>query len=328
MGQNSIRSIVQAFFLFFYCWVGIQFYRYVAWAMGETGTYVERPAAVEAFLPIGALMSLKRLILTGLYDMVHPAALTIFIMALMLALLLRKSFCGYLCPVGACLSLVEKAGEYFGITRRPSRWLSFLLYVPKYVLLAGIVYILAQMGVREIDAFIGTQYWRVSDTRMLLFFLEPSVLTLIVLAVILLGNMLFKGFWCQGLCPYGALLGLVSWISPVAVSRDRKKCLTCGKCAKACPSRIHVDKKDTVRTTACVGCGECVAACPVGGCLSFTIGYGAKKRAMATWAIPLATLFMVCLVWVWAVKAGYWYTPVDTEQIRQDHAVVRLLNHY
>lgn len=328
MKKNTVRTIIQAGFGLFYCWVGYRFYQYVQWAMGESVVYVERPVAVEAFLPIGALISLKRFLLTGLYDSVHPAALTIFLLALFLAVFLRKSFCGYLCPVGGALSAIERIGEATGTTRRPPRWLSYLLYVPKYLLLGVILFILAQMGSREIEAFITTQYWRVSDSRMLLFFLNPTVLTLVVLGVIIVGNLLIKGFWCQGLCPYGALLGILSWFSPVFVQRDKKSCISCGKCAKACPSRIAVDKKELVIATACVGCGECVVSCPVDNCLSFSVGYGKKRWPVGLWFVPLATLVVVLLAWVFAVNAGLWYTPIDVEQIRQDHTVIHMLSHY
>lgn len=328
LGKNYWRRGIQSTFFLFYCWVGIRFYQYVLWALGKSPLFVERPIAVEAFLPLGAFVSFKRLVLTGNYDLIHPAALSIFLLALVLALLLRKSFCGYLCPIGAGFTLVEKIGEKWGITRRPPRWLSYLLYVPKYLLLAGFVYIFAQMGVRDIEAFMSTQYWRVSDTRMLLFFLEPTVITLVVTGVVLLGNLLIKGFWCQGLCPYGALLGLISLLSPVAVSRDAKGCISCGKCSRACPARIRVEAKNRVSSPGCMGCGECVSVCPVDNCLSFSVGYGRVKRRIPACGIPLATLLLLFMMWVWSVQAGAWYTPVDKQQIRKDHEVVRLLSHY
>ena len=38
--------------------------------------------------------------------------------------------------------------------------------------------------------------------------------TAVTLAVLALLSIVVKNFWCRYLCPYGALLGLVSWISP------------------------------------------------------------------------------------------------------------------
>jgi polyferredoxin len=64
---------------------------------------------------------------------------------------------------------------------------------------------------------------------MLLFFTEISrtaAITLIVLAAL---SVVIRNFWCRYLCPYGALLGLVSWASPQRVVRDGS-CTDCKAC--------------------------------------------------------------------------------------------------
>ena len=45
-----------------------------------------------------------------------------------------------------------------------------------------------------------------------------------------------QNFWCRYLCPYGALLGLTSLLSPLRIRREPAACIDCAKCAKACPS--------------------------------------------------------------------------------------------
>jgi len=75
--------------------IGLQFYFYVQQLTGGGVPTIERPPGVEGFLPIGALMGWKRFLLTGHWDTVHPAAMVIFGFALLLSLLLRKSFCAW-----------------------------------------------------------------------------------------------------------------------------------------------------------------------------------------------------------------------------------------
>src|ERR1035437_8790231 len=41
-----------------------------------------------------------------------------------------------------------------------------------------------------------------------------------------------QNFWCRYLCPYGALMGLVSLASPLRIRRETSLCIDCGKCAK------------------------------------------------------------------------------------------------
>ena len=88
------------------------------------------------------------------------------------------------------------------------------------------------------------------------------------------GLALLPGFWCRGFCPYGALLGLLSLLSPTAVNRNPASCSGCGRCAAACPvadSRRRA--QTTLRDPECVGCTECVSACP-SRCLDIRFGYG------------------------------------------------------
>ncbi|MCA1764708.1 MAG: 4Fe-4S binding protein, partial [Desulfobulbaceae bacterium] len=107
---HHLRLAVQAAFALFCLYCGYLFYLFYRWAMGASESYVARPPSVEAFLPIGALVSLKRLVLTGVYDPIHPAGLTIFIAALLIGFLFRKGLCGWICPVGFTSNLVEKLG--------------------------------------------------------------------------------------------------------------------------------------------------------------------------------------------------------------------------
>jgi len=49
---------------------------------------------------------------------------------------------------------------------------------------------------------------------------DPTRLTLSALGIFALLTLLVKNFWCRYLCPYGALLGILSRFSPTAVRRN------------------------------------------------------------------------------------------------------------
>ena len=90
-------------------------------------------------------------------------------------------------------------------------------------------------------------------------------------------SIFIRNFWCRYLCPYGALMGLASLLSPLWIKRDPDKCIDCAKCAKACPSHLPVDTRLQVRSAECLGCLECVAVCPAEGALELSVLEGVRR---------------------------------------------------
>ena len=108
---RKIRCAVQWIIFFLVLHAGWRFFLFV-WEI-ERGAVpaVNRPPSVEGFLPIGSFMALKLWIAEGIFDPVHPAGIVLFGGALLLALFLNKSFCGWVCPVGTLSEAVWKAGK-------------------------------------------------------------------------------------------------------------------------------------------------------------------------------------------------------------------------
>jgi len=258
------RHAVQAGFLLAVLAIGWQFAR---WVHGlEAGRLVgERPPAVEAFLPIAGLLSLRHLLGTGTFDTVHPAGLVLLLLALGTALVLKKAFCSWVCPVGLASEVLARVSRrLFGRTVSLPRWLDLPLRSLKYLLLAFFVRVVFfQMDAADVAAFLDSPYNRVADVKMLYFFERLSPFGLGVLAALAALSLLVPYFWCRYLCPYGALLGAASLLSALKVTRHAPSCIDCGLCTKACPSRLPVERLSRVRSDECFGCLSCVAACPV-----------------------------------------------------------------
>ena len=315
---NVLRRTVQASFALFCLYGGYRFYLFYLWAAGGSETYVPRPPSVEAFLPIGALVNLKRLLLTGQFDPIHPAGLTIFMAALLIALTLRKGFCGWICPVGFASNLAEATGRKLKLLLTPPVWLDRLLLAPKYLLLLFFSYlILLKMDLAAIEGFNNNTYNLVVDAKMLFFFLAPSTLSLWILSVIAVLSFFLRNFWCRSLCPYGALLGILALLSPVRVRREEKNCISCNKCDRVCPGAVRVSSKINVRSPECIGCGECISVCPAKDCLSLAAP-GAKKLPLLT--LPAAVLAIFFLFYGWAILTGHWHSQVPLEALRQAYA--------
>ena len=165
---SGLRTTVQAGFTLFCIFVGYRFYCFYLWTLDRSETFVSRPPSVEAFLPISALLGLKRLALTGQWDPVHPAGLTIFVAALAIAFLFRKGFCGWICPAGFVSNLLEKTGKPFRFSNHLPAWLDRVFLCMKYLLLAFFIYIiLLRMDLRSVEAFLRSPYNLVADAKML-----------------------------------------------------------------------------------------------------------------------------------------------------------------
>jgi polyferredoxin len=70
--------------------------------------------------------------------------------------------------------------------------------------------------------------------------------------------------FCKYLCPVGVLMKPAAYVSLMRVTCDAQKCVSCGRCKRACP--MDVDMTDNSRTrvngTECILCGQCIDACP------------------------------------------------------------------
>jgi polyferredoxin len=310
--SQRLRFAFQAAFVILNVVLAVQFYLFVRYfESGGSAARVGRPAGVEGWLPIAGLMNLKYFLSTGIFPAIHPAALVLLVAFLLMSVVFRKAFCGWLCPIGTLSEGLWKAGRRFlkDNWRLPRR-LDIPLRSLKYILLAFFLYAVTGMSAAGIRAFLEGPYGMIADVKMLNFFryLGPAGgITLLVLALL---SAAIQNFWCRYLCPYGALMGLASLISPARIRRNPERCIDCAKCAVACPALLAVDKKISIRSAECTACLECVAVCPAQGALDMC---GPGKRILPAWVLA-AGLAAIFLAFVLAAKlAGHWQTLVPDQ---------------
>ncbi len=271
--SQATRLVVQLLFLALNLWIGAQFLLWVRYyESGGSTLYVNRPAGVDGWLPIAGLINLKYWLVTGRFPAIHPAAAVLMAVFLLVSLLLKKSFCSWLCPVGTLSESLWKLGRrLFRRTLQLPRWLDIPLRSLKYLLLAFFLFIVLSMSAAALSEFMQAPFGILADVKMLNFFRNIGIAGIAVLCILVVLSVIIQNFWCRFLCPYGALLGLVSTLSPVKIRRDTQACIDCGKCAKACPSHLPVDRLVQVRSVECTACMECVAACPAEHALQFAL---------------------------------------------------------
>ncbi len=315
-----VRRLYQVAFLFLNVWLGGVFY---SWVRGmETGAAtaaVAPPPGIEGWLPIAGLMNLKYFLLTGLAPAIHPAAMILLVAFLAMSFLLRKAFCSWLCPVGTISEYLGLLGEkLFGRNFRIWRWIDIPLRGLKYLLLGFFVWAISSMSAAAIANFMRSDYGLVAGVKMLNFFRFLGETGLIVLGVLVLASVIVKNFWCRYLCPYGALLGFASLLSPLRIRRESEPCIDCSKCAKVCPSNLPVDKLITIKSAECTGCLECVVICPAEGALYLALPQVSKlPRRIPAWAMAAGIAVLFFGIVGYAKAAGLWSSHVPAAIYRQ-----------
>jgi len=324
--SQGLRRLVQWSFVAINLGIGVQFWLWVR-SLEHGGEWpVGRPPGVEGWLPIAGLMNLKYLLVTGHVPAIHPAAMFLLIAFLGMSVVLKKAFCGWLCPVGTVSETLWKVGrKLFGRNFVVPRWLDRELRGLKYLLLGFFVFVIAWMPAAALRDFMAGPYGIIADVKMLDFFRTIGVVGIGVVGWLVLLSVFIRNFWCRYLCPYGALMGLVSMLSPVKIRRDAEACIDCGKCSRVCPSGLKIDKLVQIRSAECTACMACVAACPVENALQLALPSRKAETAAERWrglaARPRVVAAILALIFFGVVllarMTGHWQTDVPRDVYMQ-----------
>ena len=179
---------------------------------------------------------------------------------LLVAALLGRVFCGWVCPVNTLLEgfdlLRRRALPKIGV-RPPDlavpRWAKWAL------LFTGLAAAVAFDVALWANLLPHVQIGR--DVFSLMVFGVTNGGVLIFSGVILGELLLSRRAWCRSLCPTGALLGLFGSLAPFRVRKAERACIEgCTACARICP--MGVNPAGSFSLAECYNCGVCTAACP------------------------------------------------------------------
>lgn len=312
--SQFFRSSVQGAFVLLCIWIGIEFHLFMKWGMsGGLEQYVERPAGVEGFLPISALMGLLHWIYSGTLNAIHPAGTVILIGFIAVGFMMKKAFCSWMCPVGTLSESLWMLGQkIFKRNFTVWRWLDYPLRSLKYLLLFFFVYAIGTMSTLDLETFINSPYNKVADIKMYLFFAEITPFALYVILGLMTASVFIKNFWCRFLCPYGALLGLSGMLTPFRITRIKESCIDCELCTKVCPSNIKVHQLGQVWSDECTSCMRCVEECPV----KETLVLRTKQRSasVAPWVFGVLVVGTFVAVTGLGMLTGHWKNSVSKEE--------------
>ena len=201
-----------------------------------------------------------------------PIELTGFL-SLLLALLaftcvFGRFFCGFACAFGTLGDIVYALAtplrralrlEGKGAHRLPAG-VQHALQLVKYAVLVGIC-ALCVMGIWP--QVSGASPWVAfaGITARSLEGIAPTAFA--ALGAVMVGMALVERFFCQFLCPFGAIFSLLPVLPISLFNRRRESCARgCNRCQDSCPVRIHPERAD-LRSGECIACGRCADGCPM-----------------------------------------------------------------
>ena len=80
--------------------------------------------------------------------------------------------------------------------------------------------------------------------------------------LILIGMALQSRFFCQFLCPMGAIFALLPVLPFAQLHRSSEQCIPgCNACANRCPVHLKLDEQN-LRSGECIACEACMGTCP------------------------------------------------------------------
>ena len=271
------------------------------------------PAAVGA-CPLGSLQN--ALAASG-----NRTGFYVFGILMLWGLMLGRTICGWLCPLGLIQELLHKIPTPKIKKNSVTHALTYLKYVMlavfavavplwfglkqgkavpgfcKYICpagtLEGAVGLLSNPGNSDLFGLLG------------IFFTRKFVIMMIIgLACVFC----YRSF-CRFLCPLGAIYGMFNRLAVTGVKVDADRCTHCGACAMNCRMDVrHVGDRE------CINCAQCMDVCrqgaismkagritlmaPEGGCADDRPDSEARRargRRIA-WGAALAVL-VFALVW-------------------------------
>jgi polyferredoxin len=242
-------------------------------------------------------------------------------------LFIGRFFCGWICPMGTINHMLAaiKSGRSKGKKRLDAnrykpyqRWKYGILMA----MLGAALFTSLQVGVLDPIALLTrslsltiTPAWntlfhslpgwangpvtRALALRSNAVYFQGGLFIVLLFGAILIANRFITRFWCRGLCPLGAFLGVFSRFAIFGMEKHPSLCTDCNKCALNCQGGDDPQPGYSWRQSECHLCLNCVADCPEAG-ISFRFFPGLdhtlkpadirRRAVLATFAGGLAAV--------------------------------------
>ncbi len=270
-----LRATIQGMFLALFIFLSFRTARVPAESIPSNFLIRFDPSAAV----LSALNSRDMSVLIGYY----PAWIILF-----LALFAGRFFCAWLCPLGTCFDIAgvfkppffkKKSGkeEEIKAIRGEKKNTRKIKFRTKYLLLIVLI-LLSFFGINML--FFSSP---LSISNRFVAEVKSLRVPYFLLILLFLSFVLPSRFWCETVCPTGALISVfaaarkmfrrAAWLP--GVMKEPDLCIKCGKCYINCDFSVidpfESESHGLIASAECTSCGDCIMACPSPGALSLSI---------------------------------------------------------
>lgn len=183
----------------------------------------------------------------------------------MVTILCGRIFCGWACAFGAVGDWIYQIVQFILKKLKIKPFKIPLKIVPYLQKLKYIILILLLILCFEQQNAIITKYspwtpfslWTAGN-----FQVAGLGVAIVLLVLSIIGMGIHERFFCQFLCPMGAVFSLLPEIPFLALKRKKDECIpNCQACRMQCPVKIKLDENPTANGE-CIRCGRCTTICP------------------------------------------------------------------
>jgi polyferredoxin len=283
----------------------------------------EGSASIDALCPFGGLEALYKFAASGNFiNRLYYSDFVLLAGTIVLALVVGRYFCGWICALGTLQELARKLGERIfpkRVFHMPACLDRVLRYV-KYVVLVGTLLLTwqtASLIIRPYDPWAAYAHMFAGLSEVWAEF----AVGFSILVLSLVGSVFYDRVFCKYLCPLGAFLGITSKLGAFRIQRNTDACLNCNLCDRRCPVNIPITKLAVINSAECIGCQTCTTTCPTGKRGTDLEGQTflhptiAGRKLSPAWIGAIGLALFVGTIGV-AKLTGYWQTgPATLTQV-------------
>ena len=183
----------------------------------------------------------------------------------LVTILCGRIFCGWACAFGAIGDWIYQITQFvfkklkikpFKIPLKIVPYLQKVKYIILILILA-LCFIQQNEMVTKYSPWTPFSLWTAGN-----FMVAGLEAAIVLLLLIIIGMGIHERFFCQFLCPMGAIFSLLPEVPFLAIKRKKEHCIpNCQACRMQCPVKIKLDE-NPIADGECIRCGRCTTNCP------------------------------------------------------------------